>query len=53
MTNCGRCYALKGEIRRGTKRIIGPNGIPDHICDECFDEIENIVYENEENENAY
>lgn len=55
MTNCGRCYSLRGKVRKGWIKVVGPQGIVDHVCQECYDEIENeqsILYlTNEDEEN--
>lgn len=59
MKNCGRCFALKGRIRKGTIRVIGPYSIEDYVCQTCYDEITmetDVIYvtsENKEDEGAY
>ena len=54
MTNCGRCLSLKGEVRKGFIPVVGPNGITDHVCKQCYEEITyQYINENEENENVY
>lgn len=59
MINCGRCNAIKRRIRKGTIRVVGPNGSVDHVCQDCYDELNTeAIYmympnENEENERLY
>lgn len=56
MTNCGRCFSLKNKIVRGIYKVFSPNGIEDHVCDECFNELTSsiiFINEDQENENVY
>ena len=52
MTNCGRCYALKNKIKKGYIEVIGPNNTQDHLCKECFEELDLetlVIDENKKN----